>query len=236
MLKQTTAATRREFMRWGGFALLAVPASAADKKEDEEKNEPEAMKVLPAEDLMREHGVLDRIMLIYDAARTRWAAGGDFPAQVLADAAGIVRRFIEEYHEKLEENYLFPRFEKAGKLADLTRILRQQHEAGRRLTATVIEGAKADALRDPAQRRAMAAALEQFTRMYRPHAAREDTVLFPAIRQVVGAKEYDELGETFEGIEEKNFGEGGYEKIVEQVAKLESQVGLEDLARFTPQA
>ena len=98
------------------------------------------------------------------------------------------------------------------------------------------QGATAAALRDAAAQRAMAARLRAFARMYRPHKAREDTVLFPAIRAVVGAKEYDELGETFEGIEEKRFGEGGYEKMVEKVAGIERSVGLGDLDRFTPKA
>jgi hypothetical protein len=34
--------------------------------------------------------------------------------------------------------------------------------------------------------------------MYRPHESREDTVLFPAIRSLMTAKEYDDLGEQFE--------------------------------------
>jgi hypothetical protein len=38
---------------------------------------------------------------------------GEVPLDALAAAAGIVRRVIEDYHEKLEEEHLFPRFEKA---------------------------------------------------------------------------------------------------------------------------
>jgi hypothetical protein len=34
--------------------------------------------------------------------------------------------------------------------------------------------------------------------MYRPHAVREDTVVFPAFRSVVGHSAYRELGEQFE--------------------------------------
>ena len=33
-------------------------------------------------------------------------------------------------HEKLEENFLFPRFRKANKLVDLVDVLLQQHQAG----------------------------------------------------------------------------------------------------------
>ena len=41
----------------------------------------------------------------------------------LSRAAGIIRHFIEEYHEKLEEQHLFPRFRKAGKLVELVNVL-----------------------------------------------------------------------------------------------------------------
>jgi hemerythrin-like domain-containing protein len=78
------------------------------------------------------------------------------------------------------------------------------------------------------------AALRLFARMYRPHAAREDTVLFPALRSVVSAHEYDALGEEFEEKEHKLFGEDGFEKVVAEVAGLEKQLGLNDLASFTP--
>ena len=80
----------------------------------------------------------------------------------------------------------------------------------------------------------LAAALRQFVRMYRPHAAREDTVLFPALRRVVSGHEYGALGEQFEDEEHRLFGEDGFEKVVDEVAQLERRLGLDDLARFTP--
>jgi hemerythrin-like domain-containing protein len=78
------------------------------------------------------------------------------------------------------------------------------------------------------------AAIDAFIRMYRPHAAREDTVLFPALRQIVGPAALAELGEQFEAIEEKRFGEGGFASVVDQVAELERALGIHALAQFTP--
>ena len=72
--------------------------------------------------------------------------------------------------------------------------------------------------------------------MYRPHEAREDTVLFPAIRSLMTAKEFDELGDQFEEKEHKLFGEHGFEDIVAQVAEIEKKLGIYDLAQFTPKA
>ena len=70
--------------------------------------------------------------------------------------------------------------------------------------------------------------------MYRPHEAREDTVLFPAFRELVGEKEYDRLGDMFEDREHQLFGAAGFEGKVEEVAQLERQLGIYDLAQFTP--
>jgi hypothetical protein len=45
-------------------------------------------------------------------------------------------------------------------------------------------------------------------------------------------KEYDELGDRFEEQGHRNF--GGFEKMVGRVADIEKEIGIYDLARFTP--
>jgi hemerythrin-like domain-containing protein len=226
-----------------GGGPTAARKDADDKGKDKGKDKDKDDEVTPAEDLMREHGVLRRVMYLYDDAADRLLGcptGSGAPRQVahevpldsLAACAGIVRRVIEDYHEKLEEDFLFPRFEQAGKLADLTAILRRQHLAGRALTEHITQLAHAR-LAD-ADRARLAAALRSFNHMYRPHAAREDTVLFPALRGLVGEHAYDELGEQFEAKETQMLGERGFERAVDEVARLEQAFGLDDLARLTP--
>jgi len=229
--------TRRKFLAaagaiGAGSITLAGPIACSFTRHQAPPIEEE---VSPIEDLMREHGLLRRIFLIYDESIARLGGQGEPKPEVIAQAAGIVRRFVEDYHEKLlEEDQLFPRFEKAGVLADLVKVLREQHASGRRLTDRIIERATVEAMRDAAQRRDLAEILRLFNRMYRPHAAREDTVLFPAVHRIVSAKEYDALGEVFEDKEHELFGEHGFEKIVGQVEEMEKAFGLYDLARFTP--
>ena len=189
--------------------------------------------VSPMEDLMREHGVLNRVLLIYDEILARLTSGKEFSPEVLSGAAGVIRRFIEDYHEKLEEDYLFPRFEKAKKLVDLVKALREQHHAGRRLTNAVKRRATTHALKNESARTQLAQHLRLFIRMYRPHESREDTVLFPAFRSLVSAHEYAALGETFEAKEHALFGKDGFREIVEEVAKLEKALGIYELSRFT---
>jgi hemerythrin-like domain-containing protein len=224
------ATTRRQFLASGAAATLFVGGSAraADKKAKVDEDE-----VSPTEDLMREHGVLRRVLFVYGEALRRFAAKQDVPADALAHAATIIREFIEDYHEKDEEEFIFPRFEKAHKMTELVAVLRQQHQAGRKMTAEVLKLATAAGLKSDGTRKQLAESLRLFIRMYEPHAAREDTVLFPAFRALVGDKELARLQDVFED-KEKALPHGGFEKMVDEVARLEETFGIGDLAKLTP--
>ena len=234
---------RRELLLHSGVILtgaawihgLETPKSAWAGEESANQPEHKEEEISPAEDLMREHGVLNRVLLIYEELQRRVRSGSDFPPTVLQNSAKIIRSFIEDYHEKLEEDYLFPRFEKAGKLLDLVKVLREQHQAGRVLTDAVLNLSSEAALKEEEKRNQLVQQLRRFIRMYRPHESREDTVLFPALRSLVSPNEYAALGEEFEDKEHDLFGEDGFDSIVAQVAGLEKEIGLDDLAKFTPQ-
>ena len=49
---------------------------------------------------MREHGVLERVLLIYEEGVRRLEAHEVLLPENLADAATVVRAFVEDYHEK----------------------------------------------------------------------------------------------------------------------------------------
>ena len=224
---------RRQFLATGatlGITGLAAGIPGAIGAEQKEAGE---MEISPTEDLMREHGVLKRILLVYGEAVRRLDASEDLPPKALADAAGIIRSFIEDYHGKLEEDYLFPRFKKANKLVDLVDVLLQQHRAGRRLTDITLRLSTAQSLKSVEDRKALAESMRLFVRMFNPHEAREDTVLFPAFCEIVSTSEYGALGEDFERREHELFGKDGFEEIVGRVSAIEKSLGIFDLSQFT---
>jgi hemerythrin-like domain-containing protein len=223
---------RRNFLKKGlifstitGTGALGLINGCSHEEEEE---------ISPAEDLMREHGVLNRIMLIYDSCQARLAGNEPFPSEALKSAAEIVKTFIEGYHEKLEEDFLFTRFAKADQLMALVQLLYIQHNTGRKITDQVLQLANSDSLKDTGESQKMIRLLHDFNRMYRPHEAREDTVLFPALRKIMSKKEYYSLGEDFEKKEHEMFGENGFETIVSRVEDIEKQLGINDLWQFTP--
>jgi hemerythrin-like domain-containing protein len=224
---------RRFLVSTAALGVMGLGSFAAGARADEKKNEP-SDEVGATEDLMREHGVLNRILLIYEEGLRRLHAKQEVDPEVFHHPAELVRKFVEDYHEKLEENFIFPEFQKARKLTDLVQVLLQQHQAGRAVTDVILRNATGDRFGKEDARQELVQAVHAFIRMYRPHEAREDTVLFPALHKIVSAKRLADLGEQFEKEEDRLFGDEGFEKTVDQVAAIEKQLGIYDLAQFTP--
>ena len=231
--------SKRDLLLGGGaVAALAAPVvliapALGEEKGAGDKPKEKEEQVTPPEDLMREHGVLDRVLLLYEAGIRKWSSREDFDPALITQSAEIIRDFINNYHEKSEEDHVFPRFRKAGKMVDLVGTLLRQHEAGRKVTERIIALAPTSRA-NPDERRRLIASMQSFITMYRPHAAREDTDLFPKLKDVVASNEYDAMAEEFEKKEHQLFGEDGFEKMAARVAKLEQRMGIHDLDQFTP--
>jgi hemerythrin-like domain-containing protein len=137
------------------------------------------------EDLMREHGVLRRALLVYIETVPKLRANpASIPADALARTAKLFRAFGEDYHERrLEEPYIFPAVKKAGgQAAGYIDVLKAQHDRGREVTDYILAVTGKGALSTDAE--PLARAFESFVLMYQNHTAREDTIVFPAWKNV----------------------------------------------------
>jgi hemerythrin-like domain-containing protein len=225
---------RRSVLAAGVGLLLGGPlAATAAPQTKQNKINPDAGVTAP-EDLMKEHGVLNRCLLIYEEGMRRLRDKEEVRPEVFHHTAELVRTFVEEYHEKNEEKFIFPVFEKAKKLTDLVDTLKTQHRAGRKVTAEIIRLSAPDLFRDDANRERVVTLCQSFIRMYRPHESREDTVLFPALRTLLTPRQVQSLGDRMEEAEKRVLGDEGFEKSVDQVAGIEKALGIYDLKQFTP--
>ena len=230
---------RRNFIRKGsllvlGSAVIGMAGANTHAQVSKVEDEDEEKEVSANEDLMREHGLLQRMMIIYDTAVMRVSNNEYFNPVFINQTAGIVRNFVEDYHEKLEEEYLFPRLKKANKLTELVDVLLKQHRGGRDVTEEILALTQPGQDLKPDEKKKVITLMQAFNRMYRPHEAREDTVLFPAFKSVVSKHEYDALGEEFETIEHQKFGGDGFDMMVDRVEEIERTIGIYDLNQFTP--
>lgn len=58
-------------------------------------------------------------------------------------------------------------------------------------------------------------------------------MLFPRLRGLVSANEYDAMAENFEKKEHALFGDDGFDKMVHRVAAIEQAIGIWDISQFT---
>jgi hemerythrin-like domain-containing protein len=219
----------------GGGLVAGAAAASAGWAWSAQPAAPDPAVIPPDDDLMREHGVLKRVLLCYREMIARVQAGAPLHAEDLRDAALIIHDYIEGFHEGLEEGYVFPRLVDAGRLAGTVTTLLVQHARGRVITQFLLRETTAKGVASPGAAARLAAAMQAFDRMYEPHEAREDTVVFPAFRQILPAAELTDLGQYFAELQQQQFGTDEFAAMVARVASIEQHLGIYDLAQFTPQ-
>jgi len=223
----------------GGAALLLAGCAAHGERAGageakEEEGESGGKEVTANEDLMREHGVLRRALLVYTAAAVRLRREpARVPPAALNRTARLFRSFGEDYHERrLEEPFIFPVVRGVkGPAAALPDILTAQHQRGREITDYILAVTAGGSLTGAAT--PLAQALDGMILMYRHHTAREDTLVFPAWKDALTAQQYDELGDRFEDIEKQQFGHDGFADAVREIGAIEAELGIADIAQFT---
>lgn len=183
--------------------------------------------------------------MIYRECGRRLTTGDQLDPAILFHAAQMVHSYIEDFHEGIEEGYIFPRLLRAGKLQDTVRDLLIQHDVGRKITIAIIQSTttmdmpgmgSAPGFATADSRAGLARTLDRFITMYEPHEAREDTVIFPAFRDVTaGGNTFDRISDQIAEAQRKRFGEHGVSGYLDQIADLERQLDIYDLATFTPQ-
>ena len=249
-LNETTNLERRQLLTalsvaGAGALMIGCRATSTGGRStggatNDDGKEPAAGEAVPVqltatEDLMREHGILRRALLVYQesAVKVRQDAAS-FPAEALEKTAQLFRVFGEDYHEKrLEEVYIFPTFRNApGNAGRYTDVLMAQHMRGREITDYLLSVSKAERI-STYQAEPLARALESFVRMYAHHATIEDTVVFPAWKAATGEQEYEELSEKFEEVETEIFGADGFESALKRMEEIEAGLGLTNLDMFT---
>jgi hemerythrin-like domain-containing protein len=222
---------RRNLLAFVGIGITAsvltnVASFGAEAKHEE---------VGAVEDLMREHGIIRRSILVYRFSAARLRGGQSLDPKLLQRTAKLLRNFGEDYHErKLEEEYLFTAVKKAGgRAAGYIDNLLQQHRRGRDVTEYVLsvvqKGKIGSGAAEPLSR-----ALDGFELMYEHHASREDTIVFPAWKKTMNQKQLAEMGEKFEDIEHQQFGKDGFDDAEMQISAIETELGIGYIAQFTP--
>ena len=180
--------------------------------------------ISPVQDLMLEHGILRRILLIYRHFIKNLNQGDTPNLPLLFRAVQMVHFFIENYHEKIEEMYLFPAFKKSGLEKSLIDELENEHEMGRSITSELLEQLSQS---DPDLNWTVSK-LTKYVDFYEKHSAEEDTIIFPQFPELVSKVEYRNLAKLMESSEETILGKDGVEGLLMEISVIEKELGIGD--------
>lgn len=180
------------------------------------------------ETIMRGHGLLLRTIIIYDLIGERLAKGEKADPSLILKTTEVIHTYLQNFHENMEERYIFKPMEDANSNTASIQELKIQHGTAYELTRRVTDLAKTGKLNSELQ-----GYLVAFGKMYRYHSAWEDTVIFPAFDLLMSRKDLADLGRVLEQEEKKILGTSGFESFVKDIAAVERQLGIYEPSKWT---
>lgn len=214
-----------------GIGLAVAPTSASASTAELDA----AAKPTPTtEELMVEHGLLKRTILVYREFMRRVAASQPVSRALVLSSTQVIQDFIHGFHEPLEEGYVFPVVQRT--MPQVIADLLVQHARGREQTQIILTAAaagKASVITGAASH-AVAEAMDKFVIMYEPHESWEDTQVFPALRAASTGTQIVQLANHFASLQNQQFGPNAFAGMLEKVEASEKALGIYGLSMYTP--
>lgn len=191
-----------------------------------------AQRSLP-DGLMLEHGLAERIMLVYERLIKEWKSGEEVDLSLIGRTAQIAQSCLSGCHERNEERCLFPLFREEGYLAELVDALEGQHEAGRELTEKIIDLSTPGRIKDETHLNILMTLCRSHIFMYRPHISRENSELFPRLSAIASRSEIEKIGQKVAAATRDALGEPGFAGPLADLAEIERTLDIHDVRNYT---
>ena len=174
------------------------------------------------EDLMKEHALVTRILIIYDKCVEILSESPILSTiSIVKQTAQIVRNFVENYHEYIEETYIFPLFSNDKKYDILIKELIHQHTISREITSSIITD-----IENIENIKNVIDNIKKFNKIYVAHINVEDLSLIKNVRSHISEDEFIKLSKKFDEIEDEKLGKHGFKKILKELILIEHKLGI----------
>lgn len=175
----------------------------------------------PLKILEEEHRIIEKNIAVLESISERILSGEEPPVEDLEKTIDFIKTFADKCHHGKEENKLFPKMESRGvpRFEGPIGVMLFEHEVGRRYVKSMVEALssiKSGSKKGYLEFRSHALGYAQ---LLREHISKEDNILYPIARQVLKSRDFEELKEEFEKVEEE-LGLGVHEKYVKLVGEL----------------
>ena len=150
--------------------------------------------------LKQDHETTERVL---EAIARAFDVPGGPDRTVVADAVEYFTRYVDQCHNKKEENHLFPLIERLGipRQGGPLAVMLQEHDDSQRLLASFAALGRAYAAGDTASAEEQRAAFGQYAELLKNHFWKENDILYPMAVRVMGPADADRVMAGIEEVE-----------------------------------
>ncbi|MEM2058502.1 MAG: hemerythrin domain-containing protein [Thermoproteota archaeon] len=168
----------------------------------------------PLEKLEEEHRVIEKVIGALKHMVEAMKRDVNPPVEDLRKSVDFLRTFADKCHHSKEEEVLFRVLEERGvpRSGGPIGVMLQEHEQGRSLIKEMLRAVEAIEKGNEHGYIVFSEKASSYIELLEDHISKEDNVLYPIGRNILGKKEMENLSEDFEKIEVEKVGTGVHEK------------------------
>jgi len=180
--------------------------------------------MLPTDDLMDEHRVIERMLGILTKASNRLEKGQDVDSELYVDAVDFLKNFADKCHHTKEEKLLFEKMMERGVSGEVgpIAVMMREHQDGRGHVKSLEKLSKEKMSKTT--REGLIKSSRAYVDLLSKHIQKEDNVLYPLANQILDKEDQKELEKGFEEVEEKVMGPGVHEKYHHMIEEWEEKL------------
>lgn len=179
--------------------------------------------MLPTDDLMNEHRVIERMLGILTKASNRLEKGQDINPGLYVGAVDFLKNFADKCHHTKEEKLLFEKMMERGVSGEVgpIAVMMREHQDGRAHVKSLDKLSKEKMSKTT--REGLIKSSRAYVDLLSKHIQKEDNVLYPLANQILDKEDQKELEKGFEEVEEKVMGPGVHEKYHHMIEEWEER-------------
>lgn len=180
----------------------------------------------PLEVLTEEHEVIKRVLVALRGITREMRSGYKPTVEELERFVDFIKTFADSCHHSKEEGSLFPALEARGisRIGGPIGVMLQEHEQGRSFVRGMLEAIDAIEGGDEQGYGAFERNASAYVSLLEDHIFKEDNILYPMGRGVLGVEDLERLLDSFKEVEAE-VGLGVHEKYKRLAEELGSKYG-----------
>lgn len=173
--------------------------------------------------MMKEHRVIERMLVILSKASDRLASGQDVDPKLYVQAVDFLKNFADKCHHTKEEKLLFEKMMERGVSGEVgpIAVMMREHQDGRAHVKKLDELSKEKMTEKTKE--GLIESSSTYVDLLSKHIQKEDNVLYPLANQILGKTDQEELERGFEEVEQKIMGPGVHEKYHRMIEEWEAK-------------